>query len=538
LNKKFSRKNISNLAYDYFYAHDKLSNFFSANFRHIQEFRRHAELVRNRDIKREALAGILLKQNQDYGCGSRTNENIERLSQDQTCAVVTGQQVGLFSGPLYTIYKSLTAIKLAEYLSQNLPGSYVPVFWMASDDHDFAEIDHINLMAKDNRVKKIRYESSFSGQKIPASKLELTEDISDYIQQLDDMTLDSEFKSKILRHLSEAYKPGRSFSQAFGKWMTRLFQSKGLIFMDASHARLKALGSEIFKREITGDSPSTKRALETSEILRQANYHTQIQLHEGKLNLFFAENERQTIHLREDGIFVVARDRTYEKSELLSLLDANPEIFSPNVLLRPLYQDALLPTVAYVGGPGEIAYFAQMKGVYDSFSLPMPVIYPRKSVTVIEKNIDHIMEKYGVKIEAIWQDADGVIKKIAKKQIPEAVDESIRGASSHLEEDFDAVKQQIMAFEPALEKSADAALGKMKRQLKFLENKILQASKKRNNIAVRQLQRVKNSLYPGGRMQERVFNIVPFLIKYDYTFVDKLYERVGIDAFDHQVIKL
>lgn len=538
MNNKSLRINTSPLANDYIYAYDKVGEFFSGDFRHLASFRHQTEKVKSRDMDLESLGEVLLEQNREYGCGSQTCENIERLTRDRACAVVTGQQVGLFSGPLYTIYKALTTIKLSEHLNQNFQGNYVPVFWLASDDHDFAEIDHINLLNEDNQVEKIHYKPSSSTLKIPASKLILSAEISNCIQCLQDLTRNSEFKPKILSHLSEAYQAGRSFAEAFAGWMTRLFMSYGLVFVDASHPGLKKLGKKVFAHEIAEYSPSTKRALETSNKLRQAGYHTQIQLHEGILNLFLVEQERQTIKSKDEDFFVKGAGQTYKKSELLALLDEKPEIFSPNVLHRPIYQDALLPTVAYVGGPAEIAYFAQMKGVYESFGLPMPVIYPRKTVTVIEKKVNSILENFGADIQDIWKDVDGIIRESVKKQVPGSIDEVFRNASSHLGQEFQSIKQEVMAFDPALKKSVDLASKRMNRQMRFLEEKILRAAKKRNETITQQLQKAKNNLYPTNRLQERVFNIVPFLIKYGYAFLDKLYETIDLEDYDHQVVKL
>lgn len=532
------RIDISPLANDYIYAYDKVGAFFNGDFRNLAAFHHQTEKVNSRDLNRESLAAVLLKQNRDYGCGSQTCENIDRLTQDHACAVVTGQQVGLFSGPFYTIYKALTTIKLSEHLNQNCRGSYMPVFWLASDDHDFAEIDHINLLNEDNQVAKIHYKSPLSTLKIPVSKLTLTSEMSNCIQRLQDLTQNSEFKPKILSHLSEAYQVDRTFAEVFARWMTRLFKSYGLVFVDASHPDLKKLGKKVFAHEITEYSPSTKQVLKTSDKLRQAGYHTQVQLHEGILNIFLVEQERQTIQSEDEDFFIKGLEQTYKKSELLALLDEKPEIFSPNVLLRPIYQDALLPTVAYVGGPAEIAYFAQMKGVYESFGLPMPVIYPRKTVTLIEKHIDNVLKKYDINVRDIWEGVDGIINESVKKQIPGSIDEVFRSASLHLGQDLQSIKKEIMGFDPTLEKSVALASRRMDQQMKFLEEKILRAVKKRNKTITQQLQKAKNNLYPGNRLQERIFNIVPFLIKYGYPFLDKLYETIDLEDYDHQVIKL
>src|SRR5512135_1521471 len=398
---------LPRLAEDYLYDFGKVGEFYDGDFRDPAAFERQTERARSRPAARADLAAVLSEQNKSYGCGPETLEAIGKLVRDKACAVVTGQQVGLFSGPLYTIYKALTAIKLADALERRGLGAFVPVFWLASDDHDLAEIDHIALMDKDNRLREVRCETASRQAKVPVSKVLLPPDIGDCLERLKAMTLDSEFKADILGSLSDAYRPGRSYVEAFSRWMTRLFKSRGLVLVDASHPRLKEMGRDVFYREIADESPSTRQAVAASERLRQAGYEAQVPLHEGILNQFYMEGERQTIQWKDGAFAIKGQPSLGSKEALLRLAGERPFLFSPNVLLRPLYQDSVLPTVAYVGGPSEIAYFGQLKGVYEAFGLPMPVIYPRKSVTIVERKIDHILKKYHLSVPDLLRDAAG-----------------------------------------------------------------------------------------------------------------------------------
>ena len=530
--------NISPLVYDYFYNYNKVSEFYNGNFRNLAEFQNQTERVQSRILPREQLVAILKRQNRIYRCGSQTLENINKLIRNQTCGVVTGQQVGLFSGPLYTIYKALTVIRLTEYLNQNCNGEFVPFFWLASDDHDYAEINHIRLLNKNNHIENIEVPSPSTDTKIPASKIFLSSEIENCIRQLQNATHHSEFKQEMISILYDIYRPGRSFPEAFAIWMTQLFKSYGLIFIDASHPDLKVLGKRVFYTEIAENSPSTNLALKTSKKLENDKYHSQIQLHKGILNLFVGENERQTIQFADDDFINKSTQQSYKKDELLALLEKKAELFSPNVMLRPIYQDALLPTVAYVGGPSEIAYFAQLKGVYESFGLSMPIIYPRKTVTIIEKKIERVLKNYHLKIQELWQNGDGLINEMTKKQIPSSIDKVMNLTKSHLDQDFQSIRQELIAFEPTLENSVNVTTGKITHQVKFLEKKILQASKKRNEIVIQQFHKMKNNLYPNNILQERVFNIVPFLIKYSFDLIDKLYSAIDSNNHNHQIINL
>ena len=524
------------LVEDYLYDFDKVREFYNGDFREPSAFERQTERVRSRQIARGDLAAILSEQNGSYGCGPETQGAIARLARDETCAVVTGQQVGLFSGPLFTVYKALTAIKLADTLSRRGLGSFVPVFWLAADDHDLAEIDHIALLDKDNRLREIRCPAPSRETKVPVSRVPLPRDIGDCLEQLKDLTSDTEFKADILGSLSEAYRPGRSYVEAFGRWMTCLFKSRGLVLIDATHPRLKEMGREIFFREIADGSPSTRQAVAASERLRQAGYEAQIPLHEGILNQFYAERERQAIQWKDGAFDIKGLSAMATKEDLLKLAKEKPSLFSPNVLLRPLYQDAVLPTVAYVGGPSEIAYFGQLKGVYEAFGLPMPVIYPRKNVTIVERKIDHILKKYRLSVPDLWRNAAKVIGEITKQEIPDSVGQALLLARDHLERDYACLKAEILGFDPGLTESADLAKGKINQQLDFLQKKVQRAARKRNDIAVQQLHKALDNLFPNQRLQERVFNIVPYLIKYGAPFIDQLDQAIDIDVTDHQFL--
>jgi bacillithiol biosynthesis cysteine-adding enzyme BshC len=529
---------LPRLVEDYFYDYGKVADYFNGNFREIDDFRRQAERVHSRPVPREDLAEVLTEQNKSYGCGPETLGHVENIARHQACAVVTGQQVGLFSGPLYTIYKALTAIKLAERLNRDRLGSYVPIFWLASEDHDLAEVDHIALLDKDNQPEELRCPMPPLKGKVSASNLILPPDILGCLEQLKSLTRDSEFKTDIVGHLNEAYQPGRSFVEAFALWMTRLFKRQGLIFIDASHPRLKELGSGVFDQEIADESPSTRQASTASQRLRQAGYDVQVPLHEGILNIFYADRERRSIRWRDGAFEIKGLPAPSRKEELLAWARQKPFLFSPNVLLRPVYQDALLPTVAYIGGPGEIAYFAQMKGVYEAFHLPMPIIYPRKSVTIVEKNIDSILKKYNLDIPELWRNASGIIGEMAKKQIPDSLSRALGLILDHVERDFDSLEREVLGFDPTLKASVDLARGKMIRQLTFMEKKARQAARKQNETATQQLHKAVANLYPNQHLQERVFNIVPYLIKYGYAFMDQLSQAIDIDEPNHQIVFL
>ncbi|MFQ5601909.1 MAG: bacillithiol biosynthesis cysteine-adding enzyme BshC [bacterium] len=529
---------VSALVKDFFDNFEKVSEFYNGNYRNLSTFLERTDGIKSKQRPLGQLVPILKEQNQCFGCGTLTLEKIDLLLEGRACAVVTGQQTGLFGGPLFTVYKALTAIKLAERLSRNCDGCFVPIFWLASDDHDFREVNHIHFIDKNNQPIRLSYDGHPVDSKLPVSRIQIAPEIAEIIEQIDQATHPSEFKENVLQHLSQAYRAGAAFSQAFGVWLTHLFKSFGLIFMDASDARIKKLGQPVFHKEIAERSPSTEQGLKANARLQVKDYHIQVQLHEGILNLFFAEKERHALELQNNKFIVKGGDLAFDKAQLLELVQEKPQHFSPNVLLRPILQDMLLPTVAYVAGPAESAYYAQMKGIYEAFGLTMPIIYPRKSITLLESKIEKVLDNYQLQVSDFWGKVDSLITEIVKAQLPESLEQSIAETSASVDEKLQALTEQVLKFEPTLENTVDQTRGRILNQIEGLEKKILQAYKKRNDVITQQIYKAKNSLYPNNLVQERELNILPYLFKFGFDFIDQLYEAMDISHFDHQIIRL
>ncbi|MFQ5708406.1 MAG: bacillithiol biosynthesis cysteine-adding enzyme BshC [bacterium] len=526
------------LLVDYFEHFDRVADFFNGDFRNRESFQKRSEEVKQRELPFGKLVPILKEQNQRFGCGFQTLEKIDLLLERRACAVVTGQQTGLFSGPLYTIYKALTTIRLANRLNRTCEGCYVPVFWLASDDHDFREVNHAKLINKSHQIVEIAHHSGRLDRRVPVSAIKLNQEIVENVQQLNDATNPSEFKEDILKLLSAAYAPGAVFSQAFGTWLMALFKAFGLILMDASDTRVKTLGAPVFLKEIAERSPSTDRVLATSAELAGRGYHNQVQLNKGLLNLFYLDGERHALEVKDGTFHVKGTNQAFQSDELVRLAEKEPQRFSPNVLLRPIFQDVLLPTVAYVGGPAEIAYYAQLKGVYESFELPMPIIYPRKSLTLLERNIEKVLDKYELRVPEFWGDVEALINEIAKNHLPDSLEENIENTAKQVKENLAALEEVVVSFEPTLNDTVQNVKGRIDHQMEILEKKILQAYKKRNEILRQQIHKAQINLYPNHHLQEREVNVVPYLFKYGLGLIDRLYEAMDISNFDHQVVRL
>ncbi len=527
------------LVSDYYNRYEKVSAFFNGNFRDDHALKNSIREVQNRPYPRERLVEILKRQNEDYDCSEQAQENIHALKDTQTCVVVTGQQVGLFSGPLYTIYKAITAIKLAEDLSGKLDTRVVPVFWLASDDHDFREINHAYIINKNNVIEEITHGHPGLDRKVPVSEIILSPDISECIRRLADSQHDTDFKDDVLTLLLSAYKPGRSVSDAFAYWLTALFRPFGLILIDASQQKVKELGHDLFYAELSDHSPSTRQVLQASSELQKAGYHVQVELRDDQTcNVFYVEEERLSLKLENDGFIIKGLNRRISRSDLLALVRDQPHVFSPNVILRPLFQDSILPTIAYVAGPGEIAYFAQLEGVYRHFDVHMPIVYPRAMATLVEKKIRAVLEKQHLGVQDTWRGIDELIREQVDEQMPRSLNQAIARVESHIDEDFPIIEREMGEYYPDLKKTTEIIRARMHQHIADLNKKIEKALKKENEIAIQQLRKACANLFPDGRIQERVLNITPFLIKYNTEMIGELYRALDIHQFGHQVINL
>ncbi len=526
------------LVTDYLNNFEAVAEFYNGDYRSPDNFLTRASAIKERDLPLAQLVPLLKKQNQEFGCGLQTLEKIDWLLERRACAVVTGQQTGLFGGPLFTVYKALTAIKLAERLNRTCEGCHVPVFWLASDDHDFRETNHVQILDKSNQPAVLTYESHPAETKLPLSAIEIGDEIRNLIQQLADMTHPSDFKQDVLAQLADAYAPGVTFPVAFGKWLMALLRPFGIIMIDASDSRIKALGKALFAKEISEGSPSSQAAVRASEVLLKQGYHNQVHLSGDFLNLFYAAPERESIARKGNTFVIKNSNESLTQSELLQRLQDTPEAFSPNVLLRPLYQDALLPTVAYVAGPSEGAYYAQMKGIYREFDMPMPIIFPRKSLTLLEGKIEKVLEKYNLQVADFWGDVEVLVTKIARANLPEDLESRIQNAALCVTENIHALEQVVADFDPTLADFVKNSSGRILGQIEGIEKKILQAYKKRDDVLRQQLYKASHSLYPRNQPQERQLNIVPYLFRHGFGFIDQLYEGMDISSFDHQIIRI
>lgn len=528
---------MSALYNDYVNNFDQVAPFYQYDFHDENNFRLQVEKVQSRKYPREKLGRILLQQNKKWGAGNKTLENINCLTNNNANVIVTGQQTGLFGGPLYVLYKALTAIKLADKLGRTCNNGFIPVFWLAADDSDFAEVNHTHVIDRHNKLQRITYDLAHD-QKQPMATTKISGDIENLFDSVRNFFHDTEFKDPLFHYLQQAYTPGTSFSDAFGHWLMHCLQDFGIVLIDPSDPEIKKMLTAVYQQEIEQNSPSTQAVIEASNALQKLEYHNQIQIRQGRFNIFYNAEGRLGLEQREGDIIAGDAQISFGQDELLQELQNHPEKFSPNVALRAITQDTLFPTVAYIAGPAEAAYFAQLKGVYERFDIPMPIIYPRKSVTIIEPAIDRLLDKHQLSILDLWQPIDKLIGQVVRGNVSDTFFHQIHTLQEEIPGKLSALSEELNKIDPTLEKMLLNTSGKINAAFGNLEKKAVQAARRKETQLQNQITRLGEAIYPNNTLQERVFNFVPYMLKYGPHFIEKLYEDLTISTFDHQLIHM
>ncbi len=477
--------------------------------------------------------------NKRMDCGEETLRNIERLSESKTVAVVTCQQPGIFTGPLYTIYKAITAIKLARHLTEDLKVPAVPIFWNASEDHDFQDVRHVEFVNRDNRVISLLYEPQLDIQGKSIFDIPLEPSLTFLIDLLEGDTGESEFKSYLVDLLRNSL--GRCYSLA--DWFSHLLQALlnpfGLIILDAHLPPCRQLARPVIGREIKTPLRSARLINEAGTQLRALGYHQQIERRPDDVNFFFyAQGRRNKVQHRQGKFVVESIGLEYEQTEMLDMLAEEPQRFSPSAALRSLVQDHILPTVAYVAGPGEISYFAQMRQVYSFFDLVMPVIYPRARAVLIEARVAKILERYGLHVDDVRNNRKKLLEIITSKNAPHPVVQTCDRKLEVMQMLLDELRREITETDPPLIEMIDKLKRNIGQEMDKMHEKLVQAHRADVDVVEQQVDKLKANLFPEGKEQERALNIFPFLFAHGIQFIARLERSLDVMNFERQTIHI
>jgi len=451
---------------------------------------------------------------------------LDRLAEPGTVTIVTGQQVGLFGGPSYTLYKALTAIKLADQLtSRGIPA--VPVFWLATEDHDLAEADHCWLFGPDRRPRRVTARvKGLANQPVGATILDAV--------PLDELraTLDGlPYADEIVARVADAYQPGRSMGAAFQRLLAGLLGDRGLIFLDPLDPEIRSLAAPFLKEAFARGEELSAKVLARDAALQAAGYHSQV-LFEAQTSLFLRlENGRRVALRRHDGAYF-HEARRYKSAELI----ADPAALSPNALLRPVMQDYLLPTAAYIGGPAEVAYFAQSEVLYSALLGRMPVALPRAGFTLLDSHAFKMLDRFDLTLLDCLQSEDAVRERIAAKLLPPDLKGLFDASRATVAEMAERLSAALEGFDPTLATAMRKSASKMQYQLEKNRGKAAREALRREQRAADGAARLSGLLYPERHLQERLYSFLPFLAEHGLDLIDTLYENTYRHCFDHLLL--
>jgi bacillithiol biosynthesis cysteine-adding enzyme BshC len=498
-----------------------------------------SQRVKYDSTRRAKVADILERQNRSWGAASKTMTNIERL-RGGALAAVTGQQVGLFGGPLFSLFKALTAVRLAEHATAG-GVECVPVFWLATEDHDLAEVDHVSLASEQGPPQLLRAEAASLSDSIvpdaPVGTINFGPEIESVVERAAQLLGESE----VATWLRESYRSGESLGSAFALLFTKLFADFGVILLDRADKDFHELAKPLFQAAIERASELDDALLARGKAIETAGYHQQVKVTPATTLLFEVSRGARTPirrkHNGEGGEFAVGEERILSAG-LVAMIEEAPEKFNPNVLLRPVVQDYLLPTLVYTGGAAEVAYFAQVAVVYEKLLGRVTPILPRFSATLLEPKPERILERYQLGLADVLQGPEKVREAIGARTLPPDLRARFEEAYSSMKRSMVALRDSIGKLDPTLIATSDHALGSMRHQLDQLQMKATRAEFQRNEVITRHADALSHALFPNKALQEREVAGISFVARYGLELLADLYRQINPDCHDHQVIEV
>lgn len=516
---------FSGLFNDYASGNSKAKTFYDYHF-NKQAFEKYLKEVSFTKTNREVLVKALKHQaNLVANTSPATINNIESLLKPTTYTVTTGHQLCLFTGPSYFIYKIISSINLAKTLKVNFPDqNFVPIYWMASEDHDFEEINHTHSFGK-----RVTWESNQTGSVGEFS----TEGIEQAITDLKAILGESEHANYLIQLFEKAYNSHQNLADATRYLVNELLGEYGIVALDGNDKELKALFKNEFKTDCF-DNQSFKLATQTIETLKKENYS--IQVNPREINLFYKEkNIRERIEKQGDTYKVLNTDITFTKDGLENLIETTPEKLSPNVVLRPLYQQKILPNIAYVGGPGEIVYWLEYKAMFEAYDIPYPILMPRNFVMLADKSTQSKLGKLNFSLSDAFKDGDELVKQHIKTQ---HADVHLEKEKEQLSQLFSSILNVVNEIDKSLIGTAEAEKQKALNGLQTIEQKINRALKQKSETDIKQIWGIKGKLFPNNTPQERWDNFSMYYTKYGKVFISELMNHLTYDLekFEYTIL--
>jgi bacillithiol synthase len=496
--------------------------------------------VANAQSNRQIVVAELRKQYEATGIRSEAIEkNLDLLAKPTTLAVVTGQQVGILGGPLYTLYKALSAIALANELNELLNGyNVIPIFWQEADDHDLEEASHYGIIDQTGNFLDAAYEFGADDSRRQVGSLSLNASALQVLfNNLETSLQKTEFTEHAFTSYKAFYSEGRTFAEAQAKYLASLTSDLGLLIINANTHAIKSIGKDLFRKELKAPA-ELQQAVRAQTVKLVVSYHAQVD--PSPINLFIIDDGKRYKIEHHDDIGFRYDAKQITADELNRIVDQASERISPNVVMRPLFQDTVLPTLAYVAGPGEIAYFTQLRSAYEWAGIPMPLIAPRFSATIIEDKVSKTVTKTGAEIEAFIEEGQKIINTLTASADETTIADQFDEVGKRIEAEIESLRPIVTQADGSLDGALTGLKGKLLAPLKDMRSKTLAAERKKSATLRTQLERSLTSILPGDTLQERKLGLLYYTNKYGPGFIDGLKETVlaSTKSGEHQLLSI
>jgi bacillithiol biosynthesis cysteine-adding enzyme BshC len=525
------------LVSDYADRFDSLAPLFAGNPSDPAVWRQTIARVQQAPHDRALIADIVSRQLDQRGAPVEARQSAQRLADVHTVAVVTGQQAGAFGGPLYTVLKAVTAIQLARRVQDEHHIPVVPVFWVDAEDHDWEEIRTATTLDAEFAVREVSLPTPPGAGAQPVGTLVLGEQVSRALAELEQALAPTEFTADLMASLGRRYRAGATIGSAFAGWLDDLMGRHGLVVFEAADPAVKPIVSAVFTAEIGAPARTSALVREAGDAMARLGHPPQVEPADDGVNLFYLDGAGRRPIKTRDGRYVIG-DQARTAAELAAEAAEHPERFSPNVVLRPIVQDRIFPTVCYVAGPSELAYQAQLGGVYRAFGVEAPLLHSRASATILDSAAARFLERHDVAFETLQAQDESVLNQMLERQLPPSIDRLIHETERHITDQAAALRQAVLTVDPTLGGAVDTTSERLKDTLRHLHNKIVHASKKKDETLRRQFKRTRDLAFPAGHPQERTLNVVFFANRYGPAFVDRLLDELPVSSACHYLLTI
>jgi bacillithiol biosynthesis cysteine-adding enzyme BshC len=521
------------------YADDyaSVAPLFAGNPADSTAWRATIERVQRARRDRATLAALVARQLDARAAPPPARLAAATLADPAAVAVVTGQQAGLFGGPLYTLLKAVTAIQLARRVREEHGIPAVPVFWVDAEDHDWEEVRTASVLDANFSLADVTLADLPGAGTQPVASLVLTDTATDAVGSIEAVLPRTEFTSDVIAALRRRYRPGAGMATSFAGWLDDLLGAQGLVVFEAADPAAKPLAADLFVRELTHPCRTTMLARKAGDAMARLGHAPQVEPADDVVALFYLDDDgRHPIRYR-DREFVVG-EAVHTAEALRAEAQSHPERFSPNVLLRPLVQDRLFPTVCYVSGPSELAYQAQLGDVYREFGVEAPLLYSRATATLLDSAAVRFLDRHHLPLEALHAQDESALNRLLESQLPPTVERALDETDRQMAERTRALRQAVVGIDPTLGGAVDTTLERMRETLKSLHAKIIQATKRKDETLRRQFQRTRALTFPAGHPQERTLSVTYFLNRYGLTLGERLLDVLPLETDKHYILTL